>query len=158
MNVYRKCAGIIVFNALKKVLVCARNDAFSFNWQFPQGGIENNETPLDAALRELKEETSMVSVKLIHTLEEPTRYDFPDKVLNQSKGIGKAFAGQDVYWSLLFFYGSDDEINLATKEPEFKSFEWVEPNEAICRIIDFKKNAYKTALMSLTPIIENYKV
>ena len=68
MKIYRNCAGIIIFNTDKKVLVCARNDASDFNWQFPQGGIENNEKPSQAALRELKEETSITSVKPVKCL------------------------------------------------------------------------------------------
>ena len=63
MKIYRNCAGIIIFNTDKKVLVCARNDASDFNWQFPQGGIENNEKPSQAALRELKEETNIDASK-----------------------------------------------------------------------------------------------
>ena len=59
MKQYRKCAGIIVFNKDKKVLICARNDAKELNWQFPQGGVESDEQPLNAALRELKQEPSI---------------------------------------------------------------------------------------------------
>lgn len=156
MKSYRKCAGVIVFNAQKKVLVCARNDALSFNWQFPQGGIELNENILDAALRELKEETSIVSVKPVKTLEEPFRYTFPLEVLQQAKGIGRNYIGQEVYWSLLYFCGSDDEINLNTKEPEFKAYEWIEPQEAYNRIVDFKKDTYRQAIDKLIPYINEF--
>ena len=112
VKAYRKCAGIIVFNKFKKVLVCARNDAKSFNWQFPQGGIEDNENDCLAALRELREETSIVSVQPVKTLDHPLRYDFPLDVINKSKGIGKQYAGQDVFWSLFYFSGEDNEIVL----------------------------------------------
>ncbi|MBE6451734.1 MAG: RNA pyrophosphohydrolase [Alphaproteobacteria bacterium] len=150
MKIYRKCAGIIVFNQNKKVLVCARNDAVGYNWQFPQGGIEQHETPLKAAIRELKEETSIVSVKPVESLTQGIKYDFPLEVLKQAKGIGKKYAGQEIYWNLLYFFGSDDEINLNTKEPEFKAFEWVEPNEAVNRIVDFKKQVYQQAINMLS--------
>lgn len=156
MKIYRKCAGIIVFNKEKKVLICARNDARGYNWQFPQGGIEANENPDEAALRELKEETSVVSVKIIKTLTEATRYDFPEEVLKKANGIGKNYAGQDVYWSLCYFLGTDEEINLNTNNPEFKAFAWVEPDEAVNRIIDFKKDVYKTAIEKLGPVIKEY--
>ena len=154
MNSYRKCAGAIVFNKAKKVLVCARTDTKGYAWQFPQGGIEQNETSEAAALRELKEETSIVSVKLVKSLSEPIKYDFPDYVLKQ--GIGKAFIGQEMYWSLLFFYGTDSEINLNTKEAEFKAYEWVEPLEAVQRIVNFKKEAYQKALAEFEIFIKNY--
>ena len=63
---YRRCAGIIVFNKDKKVLLCARKDQSSRRWQFPQGGINEGESVAQAALRELKEETSISSVKVIY--------------------------------------------------------------------------------------------
>lgn len=156
MKIYRNCAGIIIFNTDKKVLVCARNDASDFNWQFPQGGIENNEKPSQAALRELKEETSITSVKPVKCLNTAIRYDFPDYVLEKASPIANKYAGQDVYWNLFYFYGSDNEINLNTKEPEFKAYEWVEPQEAVNRIIEFKKEAYKKALAELEPVIKAY--
>ena len=155
MKSYRKCAGVIVFNDTKKVLVCARNDNQSFNWQFPQGGIEFNENPLDAALRELREETSIVSVRPVKTLLSPLRYDFPVDVLQ--KPIAQKYIGQEVYWSLLYFFGQDDEINLSTNEPEFKAYEWVNPQEAVSRIIDFKKEVYQQAVQKLAPCIDEYK-
>lgn len=154
MNSYRKCAGAVVFNKAKKVLVCARNDTKGYAWQFPQGGIENGETPQNAAIRELKEETSIISVKLVKSLSESIKYDFPDYVLKH--GFGKVFVGQEMYWSLLFFYGSDNEINLNTNEPEFKAYDWVEPSEAVKRIVNFKKDVYEKVLAEFETIIRNY--
>ena len=61
-----------------------------------------------------------------------------------------------MYWTLMFFYGNDDEINLNTKEPEFKSYEWIEPKEAIRRIVLFKKDVYKKALEQLQPYISAF--
>ena len=52
---YRPNAGIVVFRKDKKVLVCARADRQTNNWQFPQGGIDKGETPAEAAVRELSE-------------------------------------------------------------------------------------------------------
>lgn len=149
MGAYRKCAGIVVFNKNKKVLVCARNDSKQYNWQFPQGGMEENETALQAAVRELKEETSIVSVKHVTTLDKPLRYNYPDDVL----ASGRKHIGQEMYWSLMFFYGDDDEINLNTQEPEFKAFEWIDSEESLNRIIPFKKDVYKKVIEQFTPII-----
>ena len=156
MNNYRKCAGVIVFNKNKKVLVCARNDTKGTDWQFPQGGIEAGEQPHLAAMRELKEETSVVSVEFVKGLENPIRYDFPLEVKQKLQKRGIKSDGQEMYWSLLFFYGSDEEINLNTQEPEFKAYEWVEPIEAVNRIVDFKKEVYCKAVAEFEPVIKNY--
>ena len=78
---FRKCAGVVVFNKNGKVFVANRlgmDDA----WQFPQGGVEKNETIEEAAKRELFEETSITSVKLIHTETNPIRYEFPENIKN----------------------------------------------------------------------------
>ena len=77
---FRRNAGIVVFRADKKVLLCLRND-MPASWQFPQGGIEAGETPEQAAARELKEETSLSGLKRIATLQEPARYRFPQEVI-----------------------------------------------------------------------------
>ena len=73
---YRKNVGIVVFNQNKKVLMCARADSDDFNWQFPQGGIDEKEDIVTAAKRELFEETGIKSVSLIAKYPEPLRYDF----------------------------------------------------------------------------------
>ena len=127
---YRQCAGIILFNRNKQVLLCARNDKRGYCWQFPQGGIDEGESPAAAALRELNEETSVTSA-----------------VSN----------GQNVYWNLLYFYGNDSEINLNTAEPEFKSWRWANIDEAVAEIVAFKRAVYKKAVQQLKPIMENYQ-
>ncbi|MBR1904667.1 MAG: NUDIX domain-containing protein, partial [Alphaproteobacteria bacterium] len=77
---YRLNAGVVVFNRKRQVLLCRRSDEKDA-WQFPQGGIEKGETPAAAALRELEEETSICSVKLVKTLSESVKYSFPPDVL-----------------------------------------------------------------------------
>ena len=137
-------------------MVCARNDTKGVDWQFPQGGIESGEQIHLAAMRELKEETSVVSVEFIKGLDNPLRYDFPLEIKQKLQKKGIKSDGQEMYWSLLFFYGSDDEINLNTQEPEFKAYEWVEPMEAVNRIVDFKKEVYRKAVAEFEPVIKNY--
>ena len=120
---FRRNAGIVVFRADKKVLLCQRND-MADSWQFPQGGIEEGETPEQAAMRELKEETSLAGLKQIKTLSEAARYHFPPEVIAQMQKRGFNNAGQDMYWSLFYFDGQDSAINLQNAEPEFKAFKW----------------------------------
>ena len=106
-GVYRKNVGIAVFNKDQKVLMCARADKPGFAWQFPQGGIDNGETPLEAAYRELKEETGITSVELVAQLNKPLRYDFPTEILENFKKLGRNNIGQEQYWVLFYFYGED---------------------------------------------------
>lgn len=152
---YRRNAGIVVFNRHGKVLLCKRNDVAD-SWQFPQGGIEKDETPSEAALRELKEETSLENVKLVCTLQQPVRYRFPERILASMRARGFNNVGQEMYWSLCFFNGSDNEINLNTAEPEFSAFRWMSFDEVYELIVDFKKEAYAKARTSFQKIIENY--
>lgn len=152
---YRKNAGIVVFNAQKKVLMCQRTDKPDA-WQFPQGGIETNETPLQAALRELKEETSIVSVKHVKTLSYAATYNFPATLGKKLRYGSEIFDGQAVYWSLFFFFGQETEINLQTDEPEFCKFYWADFADACKKVVDFKKDVYKTAYQEFAPLIEQW--
>ena len=153
---YRRNAGIVVFNTKHKVLVCQRADMEN-SWQFPQGGIEQGESVKQAAIRELEEETSLKNVKHIVSLENPARYTFPPQIIESMQRRGFTNAGQDMFWSLFLFEGDDSEINLQTKEPEFKNFKWVSLQEALDLCVDFKKPAYQVAVKEFSPYIEGKK-
>lgn len=151
IDLYRKNAGAIVINKDKKVLLCRRLD-IKDAWQFPQGGIEEGESPSLAAKRELYEETSIKSVKLIKTLNDSVRYHFPQDILEKMQKRGFNNLGQDIYWSFFLFEGMDDEINLQTDEPEFSEFKWTTMKDAVELVVDFKKEAYLIAQKQLEDI------
>lgn len=149
---FRPNAGIVVFNHCGKVLLCERSDEKGA-WQFPQGGIEADETPTDAAKRELWEETSIKSVVPVQTLTEPVPYRFPPAVLALTQSRGWHYVGQKMYWSLFYFSGAENEINLNTKDKEFQAWRWGTLAEAYGLIIDFKKPAYAVAVKEFEPLI-----
>jgi putative (di)nucleoside polyphosphate hydrolase len=137
----RKGVGVILLNSKNKVFVAKRIDNPKNFWQMPQGGVDNNEDFLSAALRELKEETSISNVKLIQELDGMTTYELPNNLL----GIiwrGK-YRGQKQKWFLMRFIGNDNEINLKTKHPEFLEWRWIEIDEITNFVVDFKFEIYQ---------------
>jgi len=154
---YRLNAGIVVFNKARRVLLCKRNDVKD-SWQFPQGGIDEGETPKEAAFRELREETSLTDVTWVTTLTEPARYRFTPEIIASMQKRGYHNVGQDMYWSLFYFDGSDDKINLDTENPEFDEFCWTTLEEAYNLVVDFKKPAYHMAVNKFTKLIEQYNI
>ena len=149
----RNGVGILVLNKNNKVFVAKRIDNPKKYWQMPQGGIDKGESYLDAAYRELKEETSIQSVSLIKEIEDYITYDLPDHLL----GIiwrGK-FKGQKQKWFIMRFYGKDSEININTKKAEFLDWKWVDINEITKIVVDFKLHVYKKLTKEVERIISN---
>ena len=137
----RKGVGIALLNKNNKVFVAKRIDNPNDFWQMPQGGIDNGENNLDAAYRELKEETSIKSVQIIREVNKEITYLLPDSLL----GIiwkGK-FKGQTQKWFIMRFLGDDNEINLKTKHPEFLDWKWIDIENITEKVVDFKLHVYE---------------
>lgn len=156
MSGYRRNSGIVVFREDGKVLLCERVEDYPKRWQFPQGGIDQGETPLQAAVRELKEETSVTSVKFICALPEPLRYTFPEVVKAKLAVRGIFDDGQEQYWHLFFFEGEKSEINIQTKVPEFRSYAWVDIEQAPEMVVEFKRHNYETVAQEFHKKIKEY--
>lgn len=153
---YRLCAAAVVFNSEGKVFLGNRIDTPEDAWQFPQGGIEDGETPETAARRELFEETGITSVRPIFSATTPLRYEFPKAVKNNFKKNGIHSDGQDLFFSLFYFDGKDDEINLNATTPEFCNYRWSDFDFAVKNIVSFKKEVYASAAKQLKPLIRQY--
>lgn len=156
MTNYRKNVGIVVFRQDGKVLLCERIEDYPKRWQFPQGGIDDGEDVLQAALRELEEETSIVSVKHVYSLPYSLKYDFPDGVKAKLRERGINNDGQEQYWCLFFFCGNDIEININTCNPEFRTFEWVDLSVSSHKVVDFKREIYETVVKEFSVKIQDY--
>ena len=137
----RSGVGIVVLNKENKVFVAKRIDNPKNFWQMPQGGVDEGEDFLKAAYRELEEETSIKNVELIKELDGTITYELPDRLLGL---IWKGkYRGQKQKWFLMRFVGTDNEINIKTKHPEFLEWKWVELDKITDLVVDFKLHVYK---------------
>ena len=149
----RKGVGIVLLNKENKIFVAKRIDNPKNFWQMPQGGVDVGENFLTAAYRELEEETSIKSVKLIKEIDESTTYLLPKHLL----GIiwkGK-YKGQKQKWFLMRFIGNDNEININTNKPEFLEWKWIDLDMITDVVVDFKLEVYKTLQKKIKKILVN---
>jgi len=146
----RSGVGIIVLNNENKVFVAKRIDNPKNYWQMPQGGINKGEDFYSAALRELKEETSIISVKLVKEIEDSFTYILPDHLIGI---IWKGrFKGQKQKWFIMRFIGDETEINIKTKHPEFLDWKWIDLEDLTKIAVPFKLEVYK----KITPEIKKF--
>ena len=148
----RTGVGIIVLNNNNQVFVGKRKDNPGDKWQMPQGGVDKGEDFIDAMKRELIEETSIKSIKILKEIQKIYQYELPNNLI----GIiwkGK-FRGQKQKWFITKFLGKDDEINLDTQHPEFIDWKWIDPQELPKVIVDFKKELYLNLLKEINQVID----
>ncbi len=147
----RNGVGAIILNNKNKVFVGKRKDNPIDRWQMPQGGVDKGEDYLTAMKRELLEETSIKSIKIIKELDGYFEYELPQNLI----GIiwkGK-FRGQKQKWYIVKFFGDEKEINLKTKNPEFIEWKWIAPDDLPDVIVDFKKDLYIKLLKNIKNFI-----
>jgi putative (di)nucleoside polyphosphate hydrolase len=143
---YRPCAGVMLINRDGRVFVGQRLDSTLEAWQMPQGGIDPGEDPLEAAYRELWEETGVrrEHVELVAEAQEELTYDLPDDLIGKVwKG---KWRGQRQRWFLFRFLGTDRDIDIATAEPEFRAWRWADPADLPELIVPFKRELYRRLL------------
>ncbi|MFP6705205.1 MAG: RNA pyrophosphohydrolase [Alphaproteobacteria bacterium] len=137
---YRPCVGIMLINDHGLVFVAQRIDQVVEAWQMPQGGVEQDETPRQAALRELEEEIGTNRAEIIAETEDWIPYDLPAELAD--KVWRGRFRGQTQKWFAMRFLGTDGDINLATAEPEFDAWKWTPMATLVDVAVDFKRDNY----------------
>ena len=123
-----------------KIFIALRND-IKDAWQFPQGGIDDGESPKEALFRELKEEIGTDKIEILAEYPEWISYDFPVMVAKKMY----PYDGQTQRYFLVRLK-DDSVINLETEEPEFCEYKFVKYKEAFKYISYFKRPVYKQVL------------
>ena len=144
---YRPNVGMMIINQKKEIFVGKRIDHPSNFWQMPQGGIDAQEIPSIAALREMEEEVGIKKnkVDLITESKDWYYYSIPSD-LAKTLWKGK-YKGQRQKWFLYKFKGTEKDINIHTEHPEFSDYKWVTKDFLVPNIVPFKKKIYEKLLL-----------
>lgn len=140
---YRRGVGIMLIGNERRVFI-GRRIGTKDGWQLPQGGIDDTETPVVAAYRELKEEVGTDKATIVAESAHWLSYDFP-AALRPSIWGGR-YAGQTQKWFLMRFAGTDIDIRLDAHMPEFDAWKWIAPDQLPAIAIDFKQTLYRALL------------
>jgi putative (di)nucleoside polyphosphate hydrolase len=147
---YRPCVGLMVLNPAGRVFIGRRSEGPEHIdeihvWQMPQGGVDPDEDPWQAALRELYEETNIRSVERLGEIKDWLYYDLPPEIVGQA-WRGK-YRGQKQKWYALRFTGNESEIDVRNPagghEPEFIDWRWESMANLPDLIVPFKRKVYE---------------
>jgi putative (di)nucleoside polyphosphate hydrolase len=149
---YRPCVGVMVLNREGLVWAGRRiagNDTEMAGtdklWQMPQGGIDKGEEPIEAAWRELREETGIRTASLIAEAPEWVTYDLPAEIVGMA--LKGRYRGQKQRWFAFRFEGDESEIVIdpgpGEIEPEFDQWAWKRMDELPELIVPFKRRVYE---------------
>lgn len=150
---YRLCVGVALIGPGGRLFAGQRIDNPGDAWQMPQGGMDEGETPLAAALRELEEETG-APARLVTPLRESPHwipYDLP-RELASTLWKGR-YRGQTQKWFAFRFDGSDADIDIAKENPEFSRWAWMPHSELIERIVPFKRPTYERVFADFADLL-----
>src|SRR5436190_152847 len=148
---YRPNVGIVLANQRNEVFWGKRVNQHA--WQFPQGGIDHGETPVQAMYRELEEEIGLqrAHVRILGRTRDWLRYEVPERWARRAReSNGGAYRGQKQIWYLLRMTGRDCDVKLrASGHPEFDAWRWHEYWVPLEAVIEFKREVYRQAVIEL---------
>jgi putative (di)nucleoside polyphosphate hydrolase len=148
---YRRNVGVMLINDRGQVLVARRIDTPGDAWQMPQGGVDEDETPVQAAWREMLEEIGTDKAELIGESSGWLRYDLPPELAG--KLWGGNYRGQEQKWFAFRFTGQDCDIDLTLHEPEFAEWRWADPADLPRLIVPFKRDIYAQVVEEFAPLL-----
>lgn len=149
---YRANVGIILTNDEGRLFWARRIGQNA--WQFPQGGIKDEESPEQALFRELREEVGLTEndVEIIGCTSGWLRYRLPKNLVRRSSS--PLCIGQKQVWFMLRLKSADQQVDLAaTGKPEFDNWRWVDYWYPVNRVVSFKRRVYQEALKELEPLL-----
>lgn len=152
-HMYRSGVGIMLINNKKQIFVGKRIDNHSDAWQMPQGGIDTGEDEDLAVFRELKEETGIdkKEIAIISKSQGYYYYNLPYKL--QKKFWGGKYLGQKQRWYIAEFIGDESKINVATEDPEFSHWKWIDNEKIIGSIVNFKQDLYRQIISEFSQFL-----
>ncbi len=136
-EMFRPNVAGIVQNTAGKVLICQRAD--NNEWQFPQGGIQPGEDPLQALFRELREEIGVSQFRAVKRSSKTYRYRFPSVHKKRDE-----YVGQEQYFYLVHYFGSDDAITIDDRE--FKAYKWVDVKDILSSVEQVRVENYEKVI------------
>jgi len=143
---YRPCVGIMLINRDGHVFVGRRIDQTVEGWQMPQGGIDGDETPAEAGLRELKEEVGTDKAVILREMDDWLCYDLPRHLIGVA--LRGRYRGQKQKWLAMRFTGHDGDIDIKTHEPEFATWKWLSIDALPGLIVSFKRDTYQKVIVA----------
>jgi putative (di)nucleoside polyphosphate hydrolase len=157
---YRRGVGMMVFNEEGKIFIGKRITSKNDTWQMPQGGIKEDETVIEAGLRELYEETNMMDIKIICESRRWLYYDLPQFLVGRL--WDGQYRGQKQKWLLASFHGMESVINVKKSHAEFDAWKWLDIEKIPDVVVPFKKHIYVSVVEEFRDTIKeivgkNYK-
>ena len=153
LSAYRPNVGVVLFNPAGQVWLGRRaNTPEPWNWQFPQGGINPNESAEQALYRELNEEVGLEEqdVKILACTRGWLRYRLPQRLVRTHSQ--PLCIGQKQKWFLLRLTGDESRVRMdLTGKPEFDGWRWVSYWYPLGQVVTFKREVYRRALKELAP-------